>query len=278
MATSILTPTVLTIPDAYAVRTATASENLLSTDEFVIAAPASSNITLALPSPSTNVGAAITVKRNSSSYLVYVSGGPPEAVLYNFLGNDWNAFGGRSSGVVILAQAGDAVGKYKIPLGRGADTPPGGADTVFGKIYQVTSDFYTVNGVDITGKMTLVATSSNSYSFASLPNSSTDPRTSPDLEFQFPATTLVPGQYYYIAAELNTTNSGNFLSRAFQLGLTGGKAINGNLAYGGTAYSVQSTVLTPASTVLIDGSLTYTLSANFQSVTVISDGTRWLIM
>lgn len=73
MATSILTPTVLTIPDAYAVRTATASGNLLSTDEFVIAAPASANITLTLPAASTNVGTAITVKRNSASYLVYVA-------------------------------------------------------------------------------------------------------------------------------------------------------------------------------------------------------------
>lgn len=66
-------PTVLTIPDAYSVRTASASGNLLSSDEFVIAAPASANITLTLPTASANVGLAITVKRNSPSFLVYVA-------------------------------------------------------------------------------------------------------------------------------------------------------------------------------------------------------------
>lgn len=73
MATSILTPAVLTIPATYAVRTVTASGSLLSTDDFVLAVPSSANITLTLPDASTNVGNHITIKRNSAAYLVYVA-------------------------------------------------------------------------------------------------------------------------------------------------------------------------------------------------------------
>lgn len=53
------------------VRTVTATGSLLSADNLVIASPASAAITLTLPAAA--IGLTITIKRNSASYLVYLT-------------------------------------------------------------------------------------------------------------------------------------------------------------------------------------------------------------
>jgi hypothetical protein len=164
-----------------------------------------------------------------------------------------------------------------MPLGRGVDNYTGDG-TITGKIYEVTLTFREGNGVAIAGQMTLIATSTNTYALSSLPNSSTDPRTVADVEFIFNNVALTAGAYYYIAAELPTTSSGNFLSKGYSFaGPTAGTVINGVTAYGGINYLVDGTVYGPSNsgittiniggagdTVNIAGSLAYASASSLE--------------
>lgn len=172
--------------------------------------------------------------------------------LYNFTANNWDMYGGRSTGVVFQAQSGDVVAKYTMPLGKGNDTWTGDG-TITGKIYEVTSSFRNGNGFNIAGNMALVASSTNTHTYSSLPGNSTDPRTVPDLEFTFSDVALTADTLYYIAAELPTESSGNFFSKAMSSGTpsVNGKVINGTSVYGDNGFVIDGTVYGPGENTLV---------------------------
>lgn len=171
---------------------------------------------------------------------------PPSSTpqqLYDFLSEDWDAYGGRSCGITFEAGAGETLTKFGMPLGKGVQFF-GGSDIVTARLYSITSTFRDGNGVSVEGNMTLVASSTNTKSYASLPDSWVNPKTMPDVEFTFADIPLTAGTIYYLAAELDTTQGGNFFSKGYAFDYSNGigKVINGGLGYGGAGFRVDGTV------------------------------------